>query len=348
MNIRSTPLDNLTVTVIVDNETDGLSSVDAGLPQLSEIVSLLARIPPTRRHDGHDCVPVFDHLCVACHGLSVLLTGEADTQRHTALFDVGPYGDVWVDNAVRLGVDMSTIETVFLSHWHWDHSGGFPMAISAIASARRAAGLMDPLIIDLHPDRPDQRGIRTPSGTMAMFPEEPTLASLADAGGTIELHDEPHLFGGGFFLGSGAIARTTSYEVGLAGHHTFRGDIGEPDPLIMDERFVAAEVRGRGVTVLSACSLAGIVIACLGARTHYPDLDIDLVLGGFHLAGANMEQRIDATATDLVQLVRPRILAPGHCTGWRAKAALAHRFAPGHYAPSVVGASFSLNALPRP
>ncbi|MGZ4761892.1 MAG: MBL fold metallo-hydrolase [Ilumatobacteraceae bacterium] len=348
MNIRSTPLDALTVTVVVDNETDNLSSIDAGIPQLPEVVSLLKRIPPTRQLDGHDCIPVFDHLCVACHGLSVLLIGVAGTERHAVLFDVGPYGDVWVDNARRLGIDISIIETVFLSHWHWDHSGGFPVAISAIAEARRAAGLDAPVVVDLHPDRPDQRGIRTPSGTVVMLPEEPTLAALADAGGTIELHDDAHLLGNGFFLGSGAIARTTSYETGLDGHHTFRGDIGEPDPLIMDERFLAAEVRGRGVTVLSACSHAGIVNACLGAQSHYPDVDIDLVLGGFHLAGATMEQRIDATATDLADLVRPRILAPGHCTGWRAKAALAQRFAPGRYAPSVVGTSFFLNAPEHP
>ncbi len=325
-----------------------MSSVDSGIPQVSEVVSLLGRTAPARRHDGHDCVPVFDHLCVACHGLSVLLVGEVDNERHTALFDVGPYGDVWVENAERLGIDVSAIETVFLSHWHWDHSGGFPVAIDAISSARRAAGLDDPVIVDLHPDRPDQRGIRTPSGTLAMLPEEPTLAAITDAGGAVAVHDEPHLFGGGYFLGSGAIARTTSYEVGLDGHHTFHGDIGQPDPLIMDERFVAAEVRGRGVTVLSACSHAGIVNACLGARAHYPDLDVDLVLGGFHLAGAVMEQRIDATVTDLAEIVRPRIVAPGHCTGWRAKAALANRFAPGRYAPSVVGTSFLLNASASP
>jgi len=34
MNIRSRPLDELTVTVVVDNETDNLSSIDAGIPQL--------------------------------------------------------------------------------------------------------------------------------------------------------------------------------------------------------------------------------------------------------------------------------------------------------------------------
>ena len=144
MNIRSTPLDQLDLTVVVDNETDNLSSIDAGLPQLPEVASLLTRIPPTRQHDGHDCIAVFDHLCVACHGFSVLVTGVVGNERHTVLFDVGPYGDVWIANAERLGIDLSLIEAVFLSHWHWDHSGGFPVVIGAIAAARQAAGLDRP------------------------------------------------------------------------------------------------------------------------------------------------------------------------------------------------------------
>jgi hypothetical protein len=42
--------------------------------------------------------------------------------------------------------------------------------------------------------------------------------------------------------------------------------------LIMDERFVATCVAGRGLTVVSACSHAGIVNACLEARSRFPDL----------------------------------------------------------------------------
>ena len=347
---RSTPLDELTLTVVVDNETDTLSSVDAGVPQLPEVVSHVVRRSPTHQHDGHDCITVFDHLCVACHGLSVLVTGRIGDERRTVLFDVGPYGDVWLDNAERLGVDLRAIETVFLSHWHWDHSGGLPAVVGAIAAARRTAGLAPPTL-DLHPDRPDQRGILSAGGPFIMLPEEPTFAALELAGATIELHSDDHVFGGGRFLGSGAIERITSYEAGLVGHHSFRfgaapdgGDIVAADPLIMDERFLAAEVRGRGVTVLSACSHAGIVNACLGAQQRFPGTPIDVVLGGYHLAGGPMEPRIAPTVDDLATLIAPRIVAPGHCTGWRAKAALANRFAPGRYGPSVVGTTYSLHA----
>ena len=142
-----------------------------------------------------------------------------------------------------------------------------------------------------------------------------------------------------------AIARTTEYETGLVGHYTFRGEDGAPDPLIMDERFVAACVVGRGVTVLSACSHAGVVNACLGAKKHFPNTPIDVVLGGYHLAGKAMETRIEPSIRDLKGRIEPRVVAPGHCTGWRAKAKLAQTFAPGRYAPSVVGTLYRLSAL---
>ena len=83
------------------------------------------------------------------------------------------------------------------------------------------------------------------------------------AGGRVATHADAHLLGEGFLFASGLIERVTDYETGLVGHHTFRGDKGEADPLILDERFVAARVRGRGVTVLSACSHAG---PCTGGR----------------------------------------------------------------------------------
>ena len=336
-------LDELELLVVVDNETDTLSSVDEGVPQVPEVVHLAARTPASFKYEGHECKTVLDQLCCACHGLSVLATGRRGDERRSLLFDVGPYPEIWLDNARRLALDLSRIECVFLSHWHFDHSGGFPKVIAAIHRARAARGLARPLV-DLHPDRPDQRGIMLPSGVMVMLPNEPTLSEMAEAGGEIVTRAEPHPICGGFFFASGAIARVTSYETGLAGHHSFRGGNGVPDPLIMDERFAAAAVAGRGVSVLSACSHAGIVNACLGAKKAFPAAPIDLVLGGYHLAGKAMEARIEPTVRDLEGRIAPRLVGPGHCTGWRAKARLAQQFAPGRYAPSVVGTLYRLGA----
>lgn len=336
-------LDELQLLVVVDNEIDALSSIAAGIPQLSASGYLAPRVPTVREYDGRPCKVVLDRLCCAGHGLSVLVTARRGDEVRTMLLDAGPYGWLWKDNAARLGVDLAAIEAVFLSHWHADHSGALCEVVAAIAAARAAAGRAAPLV-DLHPDRPDQRGTLQPSGMMILLPPEPRFEALETAGGRVVKHADAHALCDGFFFGSGRIDRTTDYERGLAGHHTLRGDALVTDPLIMDERFVAAHVRGRGVTVLSACSHAGVVNVCLGAKARFDGLPIDVVLGGYHLSGRAMEARIDATVRDLRDRIGPRVVAPGHCTGWRAKAALCRAFAPDRYGPSSVGSMYQLTA----
>jgi 7,8-dihydropterin-6-yl-methyl-4-(beta-D-ribofuranosyl)aminobenzene 5'-phosphate synthase len=337
-------LDELRLLIVVDNETDTLSSIDDGVPQLPEVANLIARVPSVGEFNGHACKPVFEHLCCACHGFSALVTGRRGQEEHSLLFDVGPYPDIWLANAQRLAINLATIEAIFLSHWHADHSAGIPKVTETIAAARCQAGLAAPVLLDLHPDRPDRRGILLPTGPMILLPEEPTLDAIQSAGGRIETHAQAHTLCHGFFFGSGEIARETAYETGLAGHHTFRGDEVIPDPLIMDERYLAARVRGRGTTVLSACSHAGVVNACLDARRAFDGSPIDVIVGGYHLAGKAMEGRIPETIRDLAGRIRPRLVAPGHCTGWRAKTALCDAFSPGRYAPSVVGSRYVLQA----
>jgi 7,8-dihydropterin-6-yl-methyl-4-(beta-D-ribofuranosyl)aminobenzene 5'-phosphate synthase len=337
-------LDELRLLVVVDNETDTLSSVDAGVPQIPEMAHLLERRPPSRSVGGRPATEVFGCLCRGCHGFSVLATGRAGDALGTLLFDVGPHADVWLGNARRLGVDLAAIDAVILSHWHFDHSGALPEVVAALTAARHAAGRSEPVLVDVHPDRPDQRGVLLTSGAFALLPPEPTFAAIEAAGGRIVTAAEDHALCGGLFFASGEIERRTDYETGLVGHHSIRGDRVEPDPLILDERFVAADVRGRGVSVLSACSHAGVVNACLAARQRFAGRPIDVVLGGYHLAGHAMEPRIDATVRDLHDRIEPRVVAPGHCTGWRAKAALAQTFAPGRYGPSFVGSLYRLEA----
>ena len=53
------------------------------------------------------------------HGLSILQT----TERHKILLDTGA-SDVLVRNAERLGVNLSDVDYVFISHGHSDHAGG--------------------------------------------------------------------------------------------------------------------------------------------------------------------------------------------------------------------------------
>ena len=65
------------------------------------------------------------------HGLSILLqtTNErggvrrSQTERHKILLDTGA-SDVFIRNAEQLGIDLSDVDYVFISHGHSDHAGG--------------------------------------------------------------------------------------------------------------------------------------------------------------------------------------------------------------------------------
>ncbi len=52
-------------------------------------------------------------------GLSLYVEGK----QHTVLMDTSGSFDSLFGNASKLGVDLSTIEAVFVSHWHGDHCG---------------------------------------------------------------------------------------------------------------------------------------------------------------------------------------------------------------------------------
>ncbi len=65
------------------------------------------------------------------HGLSIFLqtTNErggvrrSQTARHKILLDTGA-SDVFIRNAEQLGIDLSDVDDVFISHGHSDHAGG--------------------------------------------------------------------------------------------------------------------------------------------------------------------------------------------------------------------------------
>jgi 7,8-dihydropterin-6-yl-methyl-4-(beta-D-ribofuranosyl)aminobenzene 5'-phosphate synthase len=317
--------DGVEVLVIVDNATDGLSTNLPGVvPEWQGL-----------RERNRMQLLAGPNICCAHHGLSLLIRAHGDSQAAMLLFDAGPEGPTFLRNSGILGVEFGGIADVVLSHGHWDHAGGLPAAVEQIARQRPKHTCY------LHPGMFAQRGIQLPSGIV--FPMEPVAGAdaLERLGATVVSTREPQLVGGGLFYISGEIPRRTPYETGLPGHLRRREDGSgwDPDPLIMDERFVSVHVKGKGQFIFSACSHAGIVNVLHHARSVFPDVPLHGAMGGLHLAGAT-EKIIPETVADLRQF-ELALLAPGHCTGWRAVGALEQAY-PNRVAPLAVGKRFTL------
>src|SRR5260370_33311328 len=105
----------------------------------------------------------------------------------------------------------------------------------------------------------------------------------------------------------------------------------EPDPLIMDERFLATHIKNKGIVVFTACSHAGVVNVLKHASTCFPSAPLYGVTGGFHLPGGN-EKSIAGSGGDAAE-VGLKLISPGPCPGWRAGSAPVRAFGQGVVCP---------------
>jgi 7,8-dihydropterin-6-yl-methyl-4-(beta-D-ribofuranosyl)aminobenzene 5'-phosphate synthase len=142
------------------------------------------------------------------------------------------------------------------------------------------------------------------------------------------------------FYVSGEIPRVTSYEKGFPGHkrRSEDGETWEDDSLIEDERFLAVHVKEKGIVVFTACSHAGVVNVLKHAQSCFPSVPLYAVTGGFHLSGGN-EKIIPESVRDIGGFGL-QLIAPGHCTGWRAVNALVRAYGDQTVTPSAVGKIF--------
>jgi 7,8-dihydropterin-6-yl-methyl-4-(beta-D-ribofuranosyl)aminobenzene 5'-phosphate synthase len=321
------PVDRLEIQVLVDNVTDTLSSAPA----------FVTREWPMLQRQGMR-VMAGGALCCANHGLALVITAHGPGGPRTLLFDGGPVDYAVERNGVRLGIDFGAIGATMLSHGHWDHAGGLPRAIGMIVQAN--GGRAVPLF--LHPGMFRPRGARQPDGGVLPMEAIPTPQDWAMLGAEPVVTDAPQTCLEGSFFISGEIPRITSYEHGLAGQVCRPSDGADwvPDPLLMDERFLAVHVRDKGLVVFSACSHAGIVNVLHHARATFPDVKLHAVMGGFHLSGST-EAIIPETVRDLGTFGLD-LIVPAHCTGWRALNALERAYGEAVVLPSAVGKLFSL------
>jgi 7,8-dihydropterin-6-yl-methyl-4-(beta-D-ribofuranosyl)aminobenzene 5'-phosphate synthase len=235
----------------------------------------------------------------------------------------------------RLGIDLGIVEAIVLSHGHWDHAGGMLRALELVR-ARNGGGSVP---YYAHPDMFRPRARKLPDGTMWPMEEVPSIAALAEHGARVVSTRDPQTFLDDMFYVSGEIPRVTAFETGLPFHFakTPAGD-WEEDPWIIDERWLAVNVIGKGLVVFTACSHAGVVNVLRDAQQRFSNVPIYAVIGGLHLSGPT--EKIIPQTVEAMRELGLTTIAAGHCTGWRAMTALANTFGERVLAPTAVGKRF--------
>jgi len=342
-------VDKLTITFLVDNCIEWMSKLPPGFTH---------ELPQHLQQHEHGVfdekkgvrVLDFDNFCCGAHGFSALIETSLNNEErpHLTLFDTGPDSSSLVRNISAMQVPIERVETVITSHWHSDHTGGLLsfLELRRSISDRNSHETQTPCVVDVHPNRPIARGIApgpTFNKVICALPPDPTFELIEKAAGVLEKHSEGHAVAGGTVWVSGEIPRVTEYEAGILGGMRWVQETPDAagkwvnEQHIMDERYAAIDVAGKGLVLFSACSHAGIVNVVKDAVTQLKR-PVYMVVGGLHLAGPEFGARIPMTVEFLSSKLRPAptYILPMHCSGFQAKIALEAAFGEG-CVPAGVG-----------
>jgi len=326
LEIPLIPVERVEVLTVIDNVADALLTNTEVVKRLGVAGREMDTLP-------HIEAPLLEagraaDVPVAEHGLAFVVSITRGDTRRSVLFDTGSTVDGLTHNLRVLGVSLGELEMIVLSHGHFDHTTG----LNGLAKQPQP---LPPLVV--HPDFWLRRRIALPGREPYELPTT-SKEKVRAAGFPVIERREPSLLLDGGLLVTGEIERTTEFEQGLAVHQAFRHGEWQPDPLIYDDQAVVANVRNKGLVIVTGCSHAGVINTLRYARKLTGIAQVHAVIGGFHLATPAFEPIIWPTVEALVELA-PQVVAPAHCTGWRATHALAAAF-PDAFIPGSVGTRY--------
>lgn len=214
------------------------------------------------------------------HGLSMYI----ETPDSSFLFDCGHTGMAW-NNAKALGVDLSAVKDVILSHSHYDHAGGFPALLKYCQPEAVYTGInfwQEKYSYDKENNEYLYKGCGfTKKDLEAWGIEQRVCRSI------IPLDDYANIVTG----------FDKHYDFETIPEKFVRGENKEPDPF--DDEICLLLPEGDGLAMVVGCSHVGILnmVATVKERTEQP---VYSVMGGIHLSGG--EECINETMRELERL----------------------------------------------
>lgn len=233
--------------------------------------------------------------CLAEHGLSYLI----ESQGNKVLLDAG-HSDVFLRNAAYLGIDLNNeIDSVILSHGHWDHGDGL----------RHLKGKS----LYFHPQVFINRYRRSDDTYLGLKMSEAEMHSQFNLHTSISpIEVKPGIL----FLGE--IPRINDFE---AKSTPFIDADGKPDFVLDDSAVVVTE--DDGIVVITGCAHAGICNTVAYAISVTGVTNVKAVVGGFHL---KKNDAITSKTIEWLKEIGVQDVLPTHCTELEALSAFSREF----------------------
>lgn len=216
------------------------------------------------------------------HGLSYLI--EFDGKR--LLFDTGQ-SNLFIKNAEVMGVDVTNIDMIILSHGHFDHGDGLPYLSGGKLLCHPGCFVKRYRKID-----------HSYIGLVNTQDELKEKYELITSASPFYITEKI------IFLGE--IPRLTDFE---SKHTSFVFEDGSPD-FVMDDSAIAM-ILDKGIFVVTGCGHAGIVNTLEHARIVTEIKKLYGVMGGFHLKAA------DRQTEETIRYLKDSGITyvyPSHCT----------------------------------
>jgi 7,8-dihydropterin-6-yl-methyl-4-(beta-D-ribofuranosyl)aminobenzene 5'-phosphate synthase len=263
---------------------------------------------------------------IAEHGFSAVIkiSYNDNNKKNVLLFDTGVSENGVIYNTDLFGIDLRTIEAIILSHGHMDHCRGLVSVLKR---------MLKPTDIIVHPDAFLKRWAVFPDGKKQKMPtldenelrnygailhklKDASFFPLINDSNCYNKNQDHHLL-----MITGQIPRETSFEKGLPPQYKEEDRDNEkclvPDPLVNDDQALVANIKHKGLVIITGCGHAGIINTINYAKKLSGINKIYAVLGGFHLTGGDVfEEAIEPTVNEL-QKADVEYVIPCHCTGWK-------------------------------
>ena len=248
-----------------------------------------------------------------------------EAQGHKILFDTG-MTSLASENARLAKIDLSSIDTLVLSHGHNDHTGG-------LADFLKYTG--DVPVIS-HPDIWTKKYVQENQNSLDYIGIPVCREELESRGAQFHLTTKTFEICQSIIT-TGEVELNNPYE-------KIDGDLlvktaGEfyCDPMMDDLSLIIQ--TDRGLVVITGCAHRGIVNTLQHAQKITGDQRILFAIGGFHLYQASQE-RLDWTIQTLLSMGIQKV-SPCHCTGFHAMAQI-YQNMPKQYQPIYAGSVIEL------